>query len=290
MRKKTCIIIPILFLLAATLACRFYPGLPRMEVGEVQEENAILPVIDATQPSSVHIRMGAGPLNLTPGAIGLLDVSIRYNVEKWKPVFEQQQNGYFIRQEDAFNFTGVPTETVRNTWDVKCNSEIPFDLKVEAGAYKGRYDFSGLRLQNLEITEGGSDSQIIFNALNPESMDKLVFRTGASNVEFYGLANANFSEMSFLGGAGNYTFDFSGELQKSVVVSIKSAVSAIKIVIPEGMTAQIENHGNLKNIQSEGVWSVVDDTWTSSGSGPVLLIDLYLSLGSVTLIQGDTID
>jgi len=290
MKKKGLILITILAVMSTMIACRFNLGLPRMEIGETKEENVILPIIDPTKPSPLHIRMGAGNLNFAPGAVGLLDVSIRYNVTGWQPVFEQVQNGYEIKQEDAFKLSGIPSEKIINNWDLKANSDVPLEVKIEAGAYKGSYDFSGLRLQNLEITEGASDSKFAYNSPNPESMEKFTFRTGASNVAFYGLANANFSQMSFLGGAGNYVFDFSGELQKSVVVSIKSAVSSVKIVIPEGMTAQIDNHGQLKNIRSEGVWSVVDDTWTSSGSGPVLLIDLYLSLGSVTLIQGDTID
>ena len=290
MKTKGLILIIFIAVMMSMMACRFNLGLPRMDIGETIEENVILPVIDPTKPSPLHIRMGAGNLNLVPGAVGLVDASIRYNVAGWQPVFDQVQNGYDIKQEDAFKLSGIPSDKIINNWNLKANSDVPLEVVIEAGAYKGSYDFSGLRLQNLEITEGASESQIAFNSPNPESMEKFTFRTGASSVEFSGLANANFSQMSFLGGAGNYVFDFSGDLQKSVAVSIKSAVSAIKIVIPEGMTAQIENHGNLKNIQSEGVWSVVDDTWTSSGSGPVLLIDLYLSLGSVTLIQGDTID
>ena len=46
-------------------------------------------------------------------------------------------------------------------------------------------------------------------------MSILRYETGASTVKLNGLANANFGTLIFSGGAGDYTLDFSGDLQRS---------------------------------------------------------------------------
>ena len=64
-----------------------------------------------------------------------------------------------------------------------------------------------------------------FPKLNRVEMDSLYYQTGASNVHLSDLANANFASMVFRSGAGNYTLDFSGELQRDAEVKIESGIS-----------------------------------------------------------------
>ena len=135
------------------------------------------------------------------------------------------------------------------------------DLTINAGAYKGRLDLSGLKLHRLEINDGASDGDIKFNVPNPESMEKLVYRTGASKVNLYGLANANFVDMTFDSGAGDYLLDFSGTLNQDATVSIHTGVSSLTIVIPAGMHAIITNSGAITNVTPVGTWTVSDNRY-----------------------------
>jgi hypothetical protein len=98
---------------------------------------------------------------------------------------------------------------VVNVWDSGGN--VPMNLTVSAGAYDATMDLSGLPIRRFTVQDGASEVEIRFDAVNPEDMDRLSYQTGASEIKFIGLANANFDEMNFDGGAGKYSFDFSGD-------------------------------------------------------------------------------
>ncbi|MCJ7657113.1 MAG: hypothetical protein MUO55_04960, partial [Candidatus Atribacteria bacterium] len=62
---------------------------------------------------------------------------------------------------------------------------------------------------------------------------------GASTIKMLGLANANFNEMNFTGGAGSYTFDFSGNLTKKSKVNIDAGAAKIILKIPSDTGTKI---------------------------------------------------
>ena len=83
----------------------------------------------------------------------------------------------------------------------------------------------------------------------------LHYETGASDVKMTGLANANFNMMDFSSGAGDYTLDFSGELQRDASVKISSGLSNIIIVVPEGVNAVVTVDGGASNVSAGSGWS-----------------------------------
>jgi hypothetical protein len=159
------------------------------------------------------------------------------------------------------------------------------NLTIDAGAYQGDMDFSGVQLASLAIRDGASENKVQFNTPNPIVMSELEYTTGASTVTLEGLANANFRNMLFNGGAGTYILDFSGTLTQEADVQIEAGVSTIKIIIPAGMKAVIEVEGELKTVNTQGTWTVNDSAYTTDGQGPVLNINVSTNLGILTLIQ-----
>jgi hypothetical protein len=146
-------------------------------------------------------------------------------------------------------------------------------------------DFSGVPLTQLSIRDGASKNVIQFNAPNPSKMTRLEYFTGASNVEMSGLANANFDEMRFEGGAGSFKLDFSGALQRAGHVQIVGGVNDIQLTIPKGMPVTINLTGSLSNVNTDGTWTVHNKTYTTDGSGPQLTIDVENGVGNLDLIQ-----
>jgi hypothetical protein len=116
-------------------------------------------------------------------------------------------------------------------------------------------------------------------------MDTFRYTTGASSVKLNGLANANFENLVFKGGAGDYTLDFSGELQRDATVDITAGVCRLEIVVPEGTAVKIKLSGGLSDVRTEGTWSVNDKTYALSGEGPTLTINVDMGIGSLTLIS-----
>jgi len=277
----------ILVLALVTMACGVQFNLPvtQVKTGPTQTEEISVPVPDTSKPIDLTFSFGAGKIKLQPSAQdALVSGTATYNVMDFKPVIETTGSQVEIKQGNL-EIKGIPNfeKDIKNDWDLKIAEGTPLNLKINAGAYSGRYEFGGLSLENLEITDGASDVNVSFSEPNPSEMKTLRYNTGASNVTLEGLGNANFSTMTFKGGAGNYKLDFAGEIQQDAVVSIDSGVSTVTIVVPEGVPAQVTFEGGLSNVETFGGWTQSGDLYSQDGSGAKLTIIVKLGAGTLEL-------
>jgi hypothetical protein len=190
-----------------------------------------------------------------------------------------------IKQGDVNKITGVPTQEMVNDWSISLTNAVPLDLTINAGAYKGTLDMGGMRIKSLAVIDGASQSKVNFSKPNPIALETFTYKTGASQVDLEGLANANFANLSFDGGAGDYTFDFSGNLNRDADVTIKAGVSNITLNIPNGTHVFIDNHGAISNINTEGTWVVNGSTYEASGNGPVIKVSIDIAVGNLKLVR-----
>lgn len=281
MKKQ--LIITVLVLLLASIACSLQNI--QMETIETRAVNVSEPLPDNFNETELAFKMTGGEFALLPGAEGLVNGNITYNVEQWEPEFTRRQNYYEIKQVNPFSFSGIPTGDVENNWNLFLTKALPLKISIEGGASENEFDFTGLQLTNLKIIQGASDTTIRFDSPNPLVMENFTFTTGASTAKIFGLGNANFKTMTMSGGAGDYTLDFSGSLSQEATVDIKAGISNITIIIPADMKAVINNQGTVTNINTQGTWLLTDNTYTTLKEGFTLNINLDLSVGSVTLIH-----
>ncbi len=274
-------------LAGASLACSVdLPDVPRLKTGptETLTLNEAAPADDIVP--SVILNMGAGRLDLSGSSESLLSGEIQYNVAEWKPTVTNVAGLVTVTQGDSGDNIGIPESgaQVVNEWTLQLGN-VPMNLTVNAGAYDGLLDLSGVPLHSLSINDGASKAEVRFDSLNPEVMETLAYKSGASTVKLVGLANANFTTLTFDGGAGDYTLDFSGALQQDATVKITSGVSNVRIVIPAGMTAQVDVEGAISNVSTEGTWTVNDKHYEVTGSGPTLTITVQIGVGNLTLVS-----
>jgi hypothetical protein len=154
---------------------------------------------------------------------------------------------------------------------------------VEAGAYEGNLELGGLALKSLTVQDGASNVDISFTEPNQTEMSVLRYETGASNVELTGLANANFSTLAFSGGAGNYTLDFGGKLQRDAVVTVEAGLGDLSLVIPKDVEAAITVEGTAVNINHSSGWAQNGQTYTQHGSGPTLTVVVKMAAGNLVI-------
>jgi hypothetical protein len=282
---KRPLLIVVIVLLLVNIACTINLSIPTMEVGDIKTFTVNEPVPTGVSLAEVNLNMGAGTLDLSGGAEGLVNGTITYNVPKWDPVLTSNENGVTLTQGEETDITGFPSSNLVNDWVLKLNETEPIDLTIKAGAYKGTMALGGLHLRNLSVTDGASQVKVSFDEANPEKMDTLTYHTGASQVDFTGLANANFSNMDFLGGAGSYTFDFTGTLLQDTQVSIKTGISSITILVPANMIVIFINSGGVSNISTSGTWTVNGQTYTTGESGYTLTIRAETAVSTIKLVR-----
>lgn len=279
------ILFAILALALAASACGINVNLPEAKTPgpEVTDE------ISVAQPDAKTVRLqldfGAGELTLAPGAkTELVTGTATYNIPDFKPEVTVDEGNVLIKQGD-YQVNGFPSfEGLKNEWDFKLGAQ-PMDLEINAGAYQGELDLGGLALTSLAVNDGAADVTVDFSALNTEKMSLLTYKTGASNVTLKNLANANFVSLVFESGAGNYTLDFGGELQRDGSVSVRSGMSNLTLAIPEGLAATVKVNGGLSNVQFPSGWSQNGDLYTQEGDGPALTIVIEMGAGNVQITE-----
>ena len=282
------IISAIVVLALASMACGFSIDLPeRPKAGpEVKESITVadpklaLSGGEVSDETRLTISFGAGKLTLSPGAKNLVDGTAVYNVADLKPEVKKNGNSIEIRQGDFKSLP--PFDDMKNEWDLKI-ADTPLALTVEAGAYEGNLELGGLALKSLTVQDGASHVDLSFTEPNQTEMSVLRYETGASDVKLTGLANANFSTLTFSGGAGNYTLDFNGELQRDAVATIESGLGNLSLIVPEGVNALVTVEGTVLNINHGSGWAQNGQTYTQNGSGQTLTIVVKMAAGNLVI-------
>lgn len=283
---KKPIFFALIALLLASLACTVNIDVPRTQTTETQTVKVNEPVPEGAEPAQISINMGAGTLNIAGSGEALIQGTIKYNVKDWKPAISTEGRKVTLQQGNTKGISGFPSGDVVNTWTFQLTNALPLALEINAGAYQGELDLTGLRLKSLVINDGASKSSVVFKEANPVKMDKFAYKTGASQVKLEGLALANFSEMSFESGAGDYTLDFTGgKLAQETAVQIKTGVSNVTIRIPKAMNVKVHNLGAVSNVDTQGTWTVESSTYTASGEGPLLTINVGMGVGNLELVR-----
>jgi len=274
------VILAILVLSLACMACGFSIDLPSQPKAGPEVKESITVTAPDSKETRLSLSFGAGKLTLSPGAKSLVDGTAAYNVEDLKPQIVRDGNNIEIKQGDFKSLP--PFKDMKNEWNLRLGS-TPMDLIIAAGAYDGTIELGGLSLKSLEVKDGASHVDLSFSKPNPIEMSILRYSTGASDVKLTGLANANFSTLTFSGGAGNYTRDFSGELQQDAVVTIDSCLGNLSLIIPGKGNTKVTVEGAAVNINHGSNWSQNGKDYAQKGDGPSLTIIIKMAAGNLLI-------
>jgi len=270
-----------LAILALTsMACSFTVNLPPVPTPGPEVTDEITVAVPDVDEPRLKISFGAGELKLSPGAEdSLVEGTATYDIPNFNPEIIESDEQIEIKQGEikTLNLTDF-----KNVWDLHLG-EMPMELEINAGAYKGRYEFGGLALTDLTVKDGASDVEASFSEPNLTEMSVFRYETGASSVKLTGLANANFSTLIFNGGAGDYTLDFSGDLTQDATARVETGFGDLKLVVPKGVDARVTVEGGPVNINHSSGWAQSNQTYTQDGSGPTLTIIVKVGAGNVTI-------
>ena len=260
------------------------PFKTEQKTGPTQTEAIQIPIPDAPTPLDVKLAFGAGKMTLLPNpGNDLISGIASFNVADFKPEISVDEYGVEIKQGNL-KLNAVPTidESIKNEWSLALKN-LPIELTIKAGGYSGDFEFGGLAITDLHISDGAANVKLKFSTPNTASMASLRYETGASNISMEKLANANFQTMIFQSGAGNYNLDFSGFLQQDSAVFIETGLSRVVISVPDGVPAKVNFEGPLSKVITSGNWQQVGDEYHLEGQGPRLTFTIETRAGTVTL-------
>ena len=273
----------VLILALASMACGFTIDIPKRATPGPEITDEITVAGPGSGETRLSIAFGAGQLKLSPGeGDDLVSGTATYNIKDFKPEITEKDGDVRIRQGN-YELKGIPSfDKVKNEWDLRLGN-TPMDLTIEAGAYEAEYEFGGLSLTGLTVKDGAADVNLSFSSPNESEMSVLRYETGASNVKLEGLANANFNTLVFQSGAGDYTLDFTGELQRDATITISSGFSNIILVIPQNVNANVTMESGMTNVSTGSGWSQNGGLYAQGGEGPTLTFLIKMGTGNITL-------
>lgn len=269
------------------LACGFGSEQPGVKIKAGAAQKADIRV-SMPEPSATGVELTlqfiAGKLTLAPGATdGLASGTAIFNAVELEPKTEVSGSSYRLYQGDPAAKALPSIEgDIQNEWDLHL-ADRPMSLTINAGPYDGSFELGGLSLENLTISEVGSNLTAAFSRPNLVEMSTFAFSTGGSKVILSGLANANFERMTFSSGAGDYTLSFDGDLKRDAAVKIDSGMSTTSIIVPKGVNARVTFEGGLTSINPDGAWQQNGNVYTLAGGGPTISITVTMGAGTLNL-------
>jgi hypothetical protein len=287
MKKTIYLVILSLSLSIAISGCGINIELPfktELKTGPTVTDLLTVPVPESPPPLDLNISFGAGKMTLLPNpGDDLIYGTVLYNVTDFKPEVIVDEKGVTVKQ-GSLKLNAIPTidETIKNEWNLAIKNH-PIDLKIKAGAYSGDFEFGGLSINNLSISDGAATVKLKFSTPNTSSMRSFRYETGASNIIMEKLANANFKTMIFQSGGGNYDLDFSGLLQQDASIFIETGLSRLVVSVPDGVPAEVNVEGPLSKVIISGDWQQSGDEYFLEGQGPRLIFIIETKAGTVTL-------
>ncbi|HYV96133.1 MAG TPA: toast rack family protein [Gemmatimonadaceae bacterium] len=223
-----------------------------------------------TQPVSVHVAYGAGRIRIQPTASRTLyDAHFRYDAERSEPTYSFDAAS---RRLDV----GVRQTSVARSMKGGEGSELklllgagsPMRLELDVGAAEGDIDLSGLRVEELLLQTGATDTRVRFDSPNPMHMRMLRMQVGAASVDVLGLGNANTDHVELNLGVGKAVLDFSGEWHGDADVSVASALGQVTLRVPGDVGIRVESSRFLHSVNATGMVKrdgySVSDNWETA--------------------------
>ncbi len=255
-----------------------------VELGDTITEPLDIPVPDSANMPRLTVDFTGGELSVTPGSEDALLVgTATYNVPKLSPIVDVDDNHVHLHHSGDIGLDGYTTTGLKNTWDLELGSS-PLELTINASGAEANLELGGLTLESLIISQGASNFNLAFNKRNQTRMDTLHFSGGASSATLSGLANTHAKDIIFEGGAGDYTLDFSGDLQDDIDVTIHGGLGTITVIVPEGVAAELTvGDGPMSNITVLGAWQETDQKFIIPGEGSEITITAEFGFGNLKL-------
>lgn len=237
----------------------------------------------------VEVQFGAGTLELEPAEPGTLyRSSMRYDAELFRPI-QEYRPGLLRLGIDGLR-EGVKRDIREGgRLAVALTPDVPLDLDLKFGAVEATLELGGMRLRNVALRTGASESRVNFSKANPIRMDHLSIEVGAAELRVTGLANANIESLTVKGGVGDVQLDFTGRWRGDTTAKIELGLGALTLVLPRDVGVRVTKTSFLMGFDSQGLVkrgnAYYSTNWDSAQNK--LTLDISGAFGSIDVQWAD---
>jgi len=211
--------------------------------------------LDESGPVNVLVRYGAGEFTVRPieNANLLYRVDLEYDSEKFAPVEEYRPGRLTLGTETRRDRHRLRGDIEGGEMLLELSDRVPLDLEMEFGAVRAEIDLGGLRIHDLAVTTGASESRLRVSSPNPERARRASFKVGAASFVARELGNLNVDEFEIEAGVGDVQLDFTGEWTESAEAHVKMGLGSLELRLPRGLGVRLEKSTFLASLDSQGL-------------------------------------
>lgn len=232
------------------------------------------------------IQHGAGTLRLGPAdASQLYTMHLRYDAESFEPVHVVRDEALHLglrRTSTTLRRTG---ERGSSRMEVGLSPSVPLALQLDFGAGRAEVELGGLRLVDLDLRTGASETRVDVSRPNPLPLPEATFAVGAAHFTGHGLANLNAERIAVEAGVGEVVLDLSGDWRRDLDLTVQMGVGSLELHLPRGIGVRLTKESLLTDLDAPEMRRD-GNRWFSGAWGSAertLTIDVQASFGSVTV-------
>lgn len=236
------------------------------------------------QSLDVSVNYGAGKLFVSPGdGSALYKTTLRYDATHFKPVTQYSEG----RLRVGIDGGSIKARNIKaGRLDLSLNTRVPMEMDLTFGAGTADVELGGLRIRQMKISTGASESNIRVSKPNPEKCSTLKLEVGAADFDASGLGNLNCEVIDVDGGVGDVTLDFNGAWRVDSDVKIDMGLGSLTLRVPRGLGVQVHKQGFLASFDSEGLikrgGSYFSENWDRASNR--LNINIDAAFGSIRVV------
>lgn len=232
----------------------------------------------------VDVEYGAGNLTIQPSTgNSLYRATLRYDANAFKPV-TQYSSGHLRVGIEGGSIKGRNMKSGR--LDLTLGTRVPLDLDLKFGAVQANVELGGLRIRELHIATGASETNLTVASLNLERCSTIDFEVGAAEFTASGLGNLNCEHVKMAGGVGDVTLDFNGAWRVNADVEIDMGLGSLTLRVPRGLGVSVKKTGVLASFDSQELIkrgnTYYSQNWDKATNRVTFNIDA--ALGSIRMV------
>lgn len=232
----------------------------------------------------VDVEYGAGNLTITPASgNALYKATLRYDASTFKPV-TQYRDGHLRVGIEGGSIKGRNLKSGR--LDLTLGTRVPLDMDLKFGAVHADVELGGLRIRELHVATGASETGLTVSRANPERCSEANLEVGAAEFRAVGLGNLNCEHFRMAGGVGDVLLDFNGTWRSDASVDIDMGLGSVTIRVPRGLGVSVRKKGVLASFDSQELIKRGDtyysENWQDAETKVTFNIDA--ALGSIRMV------
>ncbi len=263
--------------------------------GENMAHFKTLLLIDGAQEAELTTEIVFGEFTIEPvGGDTLIFIDVEYDPDKFSQPemdYRRQNNHVTISLESANVIEDdfdKQMKSFHNTWRIYLGRDVTWQLELDLAACETRMELGGLKIENLNVESGLSDTQLRFSEPNRVVLEKCQIETGVGSFEAFQLGNAVIRRFSLENGLGSSVLDFSGKHPlEALKASIESGLGSVEMQLPNGLPVIMQVETFLGSSDLPGFDKLNGDLYRSISyqeGVPGLEADVSVGMGSVNVI------